>query len=124
MSNLKRRHKFLMSRSDPVATAPGSDTKRPNKIRRNAQQHNSKTDSAIQRKLVKQAERDNTTSRDKEERRERMSRNPEDFCVGGAALSKNKHTHCGQCKENHVNRYHVIQNLFKLTSDQRDHNCE
>src|ERR1051326_7676273 len=47
----------------------------PNKISRHAQQHDAKTDAAVQRKLVKQAESYHTAGGDEEQRRKRMSRN-------------------------------------------------
>src|SRR5688500_13818156 len=82
--NSKRRC-LLISKScvDPVATVPGSDTiLRPQKIRRHAQKHDSKTYRAVLRKFVNHAERYHGTRADEEKRRERMSGDAENSSVG------------------------------------------
>src|ERR1041384_7466984 len=60
---------------DPVAIAHGTDTARPNKVRRYTQQHDSETNGAVQRKLVKQAESYHSAGGDEEQSCERMRRN-------------------------------------------------
>src|SRR5437773_1494240 len=96
ISKAKRGTSFSSTNPKSVATPTrrGSDTKRPNKVRRHAQQHDSKTNGAVQRKLVKQAESYHSAGSDEEQSRERMRGNSKCVAGGRALLAKQKHT-CG-----------------------------
>src|SRR5436190_7705697 len=115
---------IFKSRADPVATAPGSESRRPNEICRDAQKHDSKAYSAVKRKLVEQAERDNTTSCNKEKRGERMTGHPEDLLVRWVLFSKRENTHRRQRKEHHIDGDYIVQDLFEAARHQGNHNCE
>src|SRR5213080_2062029 len=108
-----------MIRSLPLAvltrrhlTAPP----RPDEVCRQASEHNTETDSAVQRILVHQAESYHTTGDDKEKRRERMARHAKNITIA-ITPSENKDARRRQRKENHIYRHNVIQNLFEAAGD-------
>src|SRR5438093_879806 len=115
---------------------------RPNEIGGHTCKHDPETYRTVQRKLINQTEGYDTTRRDKEKRRERMSRDSKRVCgrnptvregaisydecstlSDGRVSAKQEDTHGCQCKEDDVNRNHVIENLFIATRHKRNHNC-
>src|SRR2546421_10812988 len=111
-----------MIRSLPLAvltrrhlTAPP----RPDEVCRQASEHNTETDCAVQRILVHQAESYHTTCADKEKRRERMARHAKNITIA-ITLSEDKDARRRQRKKHHIHRDDVIQNLFEAAGDKCD----
>src|SRR2546423_8473908 len=81
---------------------------RPDEVCRQASEHNTETDCAVQRILVHQAESYHTTCADKEKRRERMARNAKNLTIA-ITLSEDKDARRRQRKKHHIHRDDVIQ---------------
>src|SRR6266567_7686884 len=92
---------------------------RPDEVCRQAGEHNTETDCAVQRILVHQTKSYHTTCGDKEKRRERMARHAKRITIT-ITPSENKDARRRQRKEHYIYRHNVIQNLLKAAGDKRD----
>src|SRR5438046_2648560 len=102
----------------PVCSAIRSPPS-PDEVCRQASEHNTETDCAVQRILVHQAESYHTTCADKEKRRERMARHAKNLTIA-ITLSEDKDARRRQRKKHHIHRDDVIQNLFEAAGDKCD----
>src|SRR5258708_33466595 len=105
----------ILSPESGPAVLPSASQPRPDKICRQAQQHDPETDRGVQRLLVDDAKCNHATSDDEEESCKRMPGNAKEiaFRFPAIASAKYKYADRSQAKEHHVNGHDVVQNLFE-----------